>query len=86
MVPDRSVVTKFVEFGAKPTTMATGEPVLVRLEMLVSHQGWRRAGEGVIRADSISRLESYIAYSNDPDDWVSDHLERARAALARGTH
>ena len=83
VVPGRSVVTKFVEFGAKPTIMATGEPTLARLEVLVSHRGWRRAGECVIRTDSISRPESYIAYSNDPDDWVSDHLERAHAALAR---
>jgi len=83
VVPGRSVVTKFVEFGAKPTIMATGEPALARLEVLVSHRGWRRAGECVIRTDSIRKPESYIAYSNDPDDWASGHLERAHAALAR---
>jgi hypothetical protein len=82
VVPGRSVVTKFVEFAPTPTTMATGQPAVARLEVLVSYRGWRRAGECVIRTDSISKPGSYIAYTNDPDDWASGHLERAQEALA----
>ena len=82
VVPGRSVVTMFVEFGADPGVVATGESATAELSALVDRRGWRRVGTTEVRTDSIGDPGSYITYSNDPAQWPPGQLGKAREALA----
>jgi len=82
VVPGRSVVTTFVEFGAEPRVMSTGEPATAALSVLVDRKGWSQVGATEVRTDSIGDPGSYITYSNDPAYWPPGQLAKARDALA----
>lgn len=83
VIPGRTVVTRFVEFTADPSVMATGKPALATISALGRSGRWRHVGSFEIRTDAIGDPGAYITYSNDPTHWPPGQLDRAAKSLAR---